>query len=71
MAQAQDNLLKPLHPDANTPTHYRDVMQEHRLSKANKDMVGEEEGEGEMHGENNREIYRTICKIYGQWEFAL
>ena len=46
VAQAQDNLLKPLHPDANTPTHHGDVMQECRLSKTNNDMVGGEEGEG-------------------------
>ena len=50
MAQAQENLLKPLHSDANTPSHHGDVMQECRLSKANKDMVEGEEGEGEMHG---------------------
>ena len=56
VAQAHDNLLKPLHPDANTPTHHRDVMQEHRLSKANKDTEGGEGGEGEMHGESNIDI---------------
>ena len=71
MAQAQDNLLKPFHPDANTPTHYRDVMQEHRLSTANKDPEGGQEGEGEMHRESNIEIYNTICKIDSQWEFAV
>ena len=46
-------------------------MQEHRLSKANKDTVEGEEGEGEMHGESNIEIYKTTCKIDSQWGFAL
>ena len=64
-------LLKPLHPDANTHTHHRNVMQEHRLSKASKDTVGGEEGEGEMHGESNIEIYSTICEIDSQREFAV
>jgi len=27
------------------------------------DMVGGEEGEGEMYGNSNIEIYNTICKI--------
>ena len=27
------------------------------------DTVGGEEGEGEMYGESNVEIYNTICKI--------
>ena len=31
---------------------------------------GGEEGEGEMYGESNVEIYNTICKIDSQWEFA-
>ena len=70
MAQAQDNLSKPPHPDANTPTHHGDVIQEHRLIKANKDMGGEE-GEGEMYRESNIEIYKTICEIDSQWEFAV
>ena len=30
-----------------------------------------EEGEGEMYGESNMEIYITICKIDGQWEFSV
>ena len=60
-----------LHPDANTHTHHRNVMQEHRLSKASKDTVGGEEGEGEMHGESNIEIYSTICEIDSQREFAV
>ena len=33
------------------------------------DTVGEE-GEGEMYGESNIEIYNTICKIDIQWELA-
>ena len=32
---------------------------------------GERGGEGEMYGENNMEIYTTICKIDSQWEFAV
>ena len=35
------------------------------------DMWGREEGEGEMYGESNIEIYNTICKIDSQWEFAV
>ena len=35
------------------------------------DTVGGEEGEGEMYGESNIEIYNSICKIDSQWEFAL
>ena len=35
------------------------------------DMVGGEEGEGEMYGNSNIEIYNTICKIGSQWEFAV
>ena len=34
------------------------------------DMVGGEEGEGEMYGRSNIEIYNTICKVDSQWEFA-
>ena len=33
--------------------------------------VGGEEGEGEMYGKSNIEIYNTMCKIDNQWEFAL
>ena len=32
---------------------------------------GEREGEGEMCGESNMETYITVCKIDGQWEFAI
>ena len=32
---------------------------------------GERGGEGEMYGESNMETYVTICKIDGQWEFAV
>ena len=32
---------------------------------------GERGGEGEMYGESNTETYITICKIDGQWEFAV
>ena len=35
------------------------------------DMVGGEEGEGEMYGESNMETYNTIRKIDSQWEFAV
>ena len=34
------------------------------------DMVGGEEGDGEMYGESNMEIHNTICKIESQQEFA-
>ena len=33
------------------------------------DMKGEEEGEGEIYGESNMEIYNTICEIDSQREF--
>ena len=29
------------------------------------------EGEGEMYGESNIEIYNTMCKTDSQWEFSL
>jgi len=32
---------------------------------------GREEGEGEMYGKSNIEIYNTMCKIDSQWEFAV
>ena len=35
------------------------------------DMAGGEEEEGEMHRENNMEIYNATCKIDGQWEFVI
>ena len=35
------------------------------------DMVGGEEGEGEMYRECNMEIHITICKIDSQWEFVV
>ena len=35
------------------------------------DMGEREEGEGEMSGESNVEIYNIICKIDSQWEFAI
>ena len=28
-------------------------------------------GEGEIYEESNMEIYKTICKIDSQWEFAI
>ena len=30
-----------------------------------------EEGEDEMYGESNMEIYNTTCEIDSQWEFAV
>ena len=35
------------------------------------DVDGWEEGEGEVYGESNMEVYNTICKIDSQWEFAV
>ena len=32
--------------------------------------VGGEEGEGQMYGESNTEIYKTICKTDSHWEFS-
>ena len=34
--------------------------------------IGEgEEGEGEIYGKSNIEIYNTMCKTDSQWEFAV
>ena len=35
------------------------------------DTGGGEEGESEIHGESNMEIYNTISKKDSQWEFAV
>ena len=35
------------------------------------DTGGGEEGEGELYGESNMDIYNTICKIDSQWEFSV
>ena len=35
------------------------------------DTEGGEEGEDEMYGETNMEIYNTICKIKSQWELTV
>ena len=35
------------------------------------DKVGGEEGEGELYGESNIEIYNTMCTTDSQWEFAI
>ena len=32
---------------------------------------GGREGEGEIYGESDIEIYNTICKIDNQWELAV
>ena len=32
---------------------------------------GQRGGEGELYGESNMETYITICKLDGQWEFAV
>ena len=35
------------------------------------DLGGWEEGEGEVFGESNVDVYNTTCKIDSQWEFAI
>ena len=35
------------------------------------DTGGGEEGESEIHGESNMEIYNAISEIDSQWEFAV
>ena len=35
------------------------------------DMGRGEEGEGEMYGHSNTEIYNAMCKTDRQWEFAM
>ena len=32
---------------------------------------GGEEGESKMYGKSNMEMYNTMCKTDGQWEFAV
>ena len=46
-------------------------MEETDIENRPEDMVGEEEGEGEMYGESNMEICNSICKIDSQQEFAV
>ena len=45
-------------------------MEKHIESRP-KDTVGGQEGEGEMYGDSNMEIFNAICKIYSQWEFDM
>ena len=42
-----------------------DIQNRHR------EMVGGEEGEGEIYGESNIEIYNTLCKTESQRDFAV
>ena len=42
-----------------------------RIENRPMDTGSGEEGEGEMYGESNMEIYNTMCKIDSQWEFAV
>ena len=42
-----------------------------RIENRPMDTGSGEEGEGEMYGESNMEIYNTICKIDSQQEFAV
>ena len=35
------------------------------------DVGGGEDGEGEMYGESNTDIYNTMYKTDSQWEFAV
>ena len=46
-------------------------MEKTDIENRPEDMVGEEEGDGEMYGESNMEICNSICKIDSQWEFAM
>ena len=34
------------------------------------DKVGGEEGEGEMYGEKNTEIYKTTCETDHKWDLV-
>ena len=47
------------------------VAMEKQMENRPMDKVGGEEGEGEMYGESNIEIYNTMCKTDSQWEFAV
>ena len=47
-------------------------MEKQAIGNRPMDLVrGGEEGEGEIYGESNIEIYNTVCKIDSQWEFAV
>ena len=46
-------------------------MEKTDIENRPEDMVGEEEGDGEMYGESNMEICNSICKIDSQREFAM
>ena len=59
--------LKKLQSFCITGSSFRETDIENRPM----DMGGGEEGEGEMYGESNMEIFNTICKIDNQWEFAV
>ena len=41
-------------------------MEKTDIENRPEDMVGEEEGDGEMYGESNMEICNSICKIDSQ-----
>ena len=50
---------------------FRAAMEKQTQKNRPKDPGGGEEGEGEMYGESNMEIYNTVRKIDSQWEFAV
>ena len=47
------------------------VAMEKDIENRPMDKVGGEEGEGEMYGKTNIEIYNTMCKTGRQWELAI
>ena len=40
-------------------------------NRESRPMDTEEEGEGEVFGEDNMETYNSVCKTHGQWGFAV
>ena len=51
--------------------YLQDNSGEKDLENRPMDMGGWEEGEGEVFGESNVDVYNTTCKIDSQWEFAI
>ena len=46
------------------------VAMEKDIENRSMDKVGGEEGEGEMYGEKNTEIYKTTCETDHKWDLV-
>ena len=72
--QRKPSTKSSIHYDKNAlKNEHRGTYLNFRAAMENRpiDKVGGEEGEGEMYGESNIEIYNTMCKTDSQWEFAV